>query len=131
MRKLIPVALIVIYIGIALYFKPWESISRQSSAFELTLSIVAIITLLGVVGCSIGMLLGFNLCRKWFLFFNAVFLLFGCYVVYVYWTLWIFKPPTIMERMQSAIMPFILGVVMPIGLFCYYLRKNTINTFKE
>lgn len=131
MRKVILIVLIAIYIAIAFYFKPWESISGKSDAFENTLSIAAIITLLGVIGCCVGMLLGFNLCRKWFLFFNGVFLLFGCYVVYVYWTFWIFKPPTLIERIQSTTMPFILGVIMPLGLFFYFLRKGIAETFKR
>lgn len=131
MKKIMLILLIAIYIFIALYFKPWKPLIEGAKPFETTLAIVAIITLLGVVGCCIGMMLGYNLCRKWFFLFNVIFLLFGCYAAYMYWTFWIFEEPTFAEKVKDTAIPFLLGVAMPIWLFYYFTRASFKNSFKK
>lgn len=131
MDKVLLFILIGINSFLIYYLKLWESIVETRSLREVSLSsVVALITLIGLIICCLGMIFKKDAARRWFLLFNGVFLLFGCLMVYYAWFGYIFVTPPLLERIRYVLLPFIVGVVMPLGLFWYFLRpKGKDKTF--
>lgn len=123
MKKIILAALIVIYIWLGWHFKPWDAVLGKPNLTDIFLAVTAVLTLAGLIISCGRMIAGSESARTFFLFFNSAFLLFGFYVSYISWTLWIFQTPTILDRIKATAAPLIIGIIMPLGLFYYFRRK--------
>lgn len=140
--KLILCVIIVVYLFIILHLKLWKSIMSGGKVWEIVFSIGIAITFIGLISSAFGMLFNKAIARKLFFIFNGIYLLLGCLAVYMYWHISelvsgmlsfisISGPPKFMDRIKDVAVPFLLGVVMPLGLFCYFLRPKVKSEFKK
>ena len=130
-RKILLSILIIFYILITLYIKPWTAFREEANMSSIITAVLALVTLAGLIICSIRMISKENTARKCVLVFNGIFLIYGCGITYFYWNFWIFNEPTFWERIQDSFRPFIFGMLIPIGLFFYFLHPKTKAEFKS
>lgn len=123
-NRIVLLILMGVYGFLGIYFKPWAYMVEKSGVEERLFSLTALITLIGLILCCFFMQFKKRAGRKCFFFFNGIYLLLGCFSVYFYWTVWFFKTPTLLDRIRDSLIPFLLGVAMPIGLFYYFLRSK-------
>jgi len=122
--RIVLIVLTIFYFYVLFYFlKPLELLSEKHM-FDVALGMAAIITLIGLIMSGIGILLKNARAKKLFIFYNFVYLLFGLYLAYFHWSFWLFKTPTLMDRVRSATVPLLLGVILPVALILYFLRNK-------
>ena len=120
--KVILAALVLLYCYLALHFKPWDEFKNSPRLSDILLVSAVIVILAGLIICASAMIFGKKQARKPFILFNLAYLAFGLYVTQVSWTLWIFKTPTLMDRIRAGTWPFLVGVLIPIAVIFYFLR---------
>lgn len=122
--KVILAVLVVLYCYLAVHFKPWNEFKDKPRISDIMLASAAIIILAGLIVCAAAMIFGKKQARKPFIFFNLVYLAFGLYVTHVAWTLWIFRTPTLMDRIRASVSPFLVGVVIPVAVMIYFIKRE-------
>jgi hypothetical protein len=120
--KIILAILLLLYCFLFVHFKLWEPLFDRSKISDTILASAAVIILTGLITCAIFLLTGKKQARKWFIFFNLPYLAFGLYVMQFAWTFWIFKTPTLMDRIKAIAAPLLVGVVIPIAVVLYFLK---------
>ena len=117
---IIPIA---IYIWLFLSLQLWSiDLKRLTSGWTL-FSILLIVDMIGLIISCAGMMVGNKTAEKAFRIFNGIYLACGLYLVYFAWNFYIFKVPTITERIASTRNALAFGVLMPLVLFYYLERK--------
>ena len=122
-KNIIWIIPIAIYIWLFLDLQLWQIDLKQLTSIWGIFSILLIGDMIGLIISCAGMMVGNKTSEKVFIILNAIYLLSGLYMVYFAWTFYIFKVPTISERIASTRNPLAFGVLMPI-LFFYYLGKT-------
>ena len=123
-RKPALLVLAGIYALLLVYLRPWIPIVDPRGGGETLSAFIGIVTLVGLILTSLALFFGKDGARVPFLIFNFIYLIFGGFAVYFYWTFWLFQEPTIMDRVITTAAPFVIGIVLPIALFRYFLRKK-------
>jgi len=132
--------LIVVYLSLLIYFKPWRFIAIGKKFSDVAFSIGLTVAFIALIVCCLGMLFRKNIARNLFLVLNFIYLLFGCFFVYTYWRFadvlhtmlsFISGPPKLIDKIKDTATPFLLGVVIPLVLFYYFLRPKVKSEFKK
>ena len=116
--------LVVFYCYLFVRYRPWEAWIDRSRISDTVLASLVAIVLIGLVVCALALIAGRKGARKGFVIFNVLYLAFGLYVTYIAWTLWIFQKPTLFDRMKASTGPFLLGVILPIAVVIYFLKRG-------
>lgn len=122
------VVLIAIYIMLFFVLKPVEHLFAEATGMvDRVVTIIGIVTLVGLVASCLGMIFDGKVARKWLLAFNVPYLALGCFAVYFQWTFWLLESPTLRHRIRGVFPIFLLGVALPLFIF-YYFRKPNGNS---
>lgn len=73
--------------------------------------------------------------KKWALYLSwflaSVAFGFGCYMAHFAWTFWLFKEPTLMERIRAVLHPSVSSyLAIPLLWFLFTLRHRFRSAFK-
>lgn len=120
--KILLFILIILYCFLFMQYKPWEPLIDRSRTVDTILASLVIIILTGLTVCALAMLFGKKGLKKWFIFFNFPYLIFGLYITQFAWTFWLFKTPTLLDKIKSSAIPFLLGVILPIAVVIYFIK---------
>ena len=119
---IIPIA---IYMWLFLSLQLWQIDLKQLTSGWGIFTILLIVDIVGLIISCAGMMVGNKIFEKIFVILNAIYLLSGLYMVHFAWTFYIFKVPTITERIASTRNVIAFGILMPLLLFYYLERNNT------
>ena len=122
-RNIIFTAAIAIYVWLFVSLELWRISLKELKTGWGAFDIMIILTMFGLIVSCIGIISGKKVFDKIFVMFNTIYLLSGFYMIYFAWTFYIFKVPTIAERIASTRNIMAFGVLMPLLLF-YYLERN-------
>ncbi len=122
-KNIVWIIAIAVYVWLFVSLEPWRiNVKELMSGWGL-FTLLIIITMPGLIVSCIGMILGKKGFGKAFVIFNGIYLVCGAYMVYFAWTFYIFKVPTLMERLASTRSSILFGILMPLVLF-YYLERT-------
>jgi len=124
LSKIILGILVALYCFLSVQYKPWEPLIDRSRISDTVLASLVATILIGLTVCALALICGRKGARKWFIFLNVLYLAFGLYVTQVVWTLWIFKTPTLLDRVKASVLPFLLGVILPIAVVVYFIKRE-------
>lgn len=99
------------YSFLVVYYQPWKETWKMP---DYAMMLIAVATLLGLAASCLFLVLGKKNWKGPFIVLNIVYFLFGCYVTHFAWTFWLFKEPTLMERITHTWVYFVLGVCLPV-----------------
>jgi len=122
LSKAILIVLIILYCYLGVHFRLWEPFFNRSNISDMILASAGIIILAGLVASAIALIIGRKKARKWFIFFNLPYLALGLYLMHFNWNFWLFKTPTLMDRIKASTPSFLVGVALPIAVIIYYIK---------
>lgn len=122
-KNIVWIAAIAVYVWLFVSLEPWRMRAKDLTSDWGIFALLGIIVIPGLVVSCVGMILGKKAFEKAFMIFNGIYLACGVYMVYFSWTFYIFKVPTLMERLASTRFSILLGILMPLVLF-YYLERT-------
>ena len=126
-RNIIFMAAIAVYVWLFVSLELWRISIKEIKSGWGVFTILIIVTIFGLIVSCVGIILGKKIFERVFIMFNTIYILSGLYMIYFAWTFYIFKVPTIAERIASTRNIMAFGVLMPLLLFHYLERNKTIK----
>lgn len=126
--KKIRTGLLLVAMGVYVFIFPrmdfWRLFSGEEEIKKLIFHATALVTLIGLIGCCMGMLRAKDLARRIFLGLNVLYMGYGAFGVHFSWTFWLGSTPTLWERVVDSSGPFAIGILLPLVLIIYFVREK-------